>query len=65
MPAADYTGLDTFTYRASDGQATSEPATVSLYVASNTVITVFYQQWKKYLILEVLEREILVRLANP
>jgi hypothetical protein len=37
-PAADYTGPDSFTYKASDGQATSEAATAYLYVANNTVV---------------------------
>jgi len=31
-PAADYSGVDSFTYRASDGTATSDPATVSITV---------------------------------
>jgi hypothetical protein len=38
VPVSGYTGPDTFTYSANDGQASSNPATVSLYVASNTVI---------------------------
>ena len=31
-PAADYNGPDSFTFSASDGQATSAPATVSIAV---------------------------------
>jgi len=39
VPTKDYTGPDTFTYSANDGQANSATAaTVSLYVAPNTVV---------------------------
>jgi choice-of-anchor C domain-containing protein len=34
VPRAGFTGVDTFTYRASDGQLQSEPATVSISVIS-------------------------------
>jgi hypothetical protein len=43
-PAAGYTGPDAFTYRASDGQATSAPSTVSVTVTApppSTPVTVF------------------------
>lgn len=33
-PAADFTGTDSFTYTASDGHATSEPATVTIAVTA-------------------------------
>ena len=38
-PAASYTGLDSFTFVAHDGQADSAPATISITVARPTAIT--------------------------
>lgn len=37
VPATDFTGNDTFTYTASDGTTTSDPATVTITVAATTV----------------------------
>jgi large repetitive protein len=39
VPAAGFTGADSFTYRASDGTLSSEPATVSIVVFADRVST--------------------------
>jgi Ca2+-binding RTX toxin-like protein len=38
-PDTDYVGTDSFTYRASDGTLTGDPATVQLTVSAGTVVT--------------------------
>ena len=40
-PAAGYSGADSFTFVANDGQASSAPATVSITVSSSGPVTVF------------------------
>jgi Bacterial Ig domain len=40
-PEADYAGLDGFTFKISEGQADSAPATVSITVVPNGLIRVF------------------------
>jgi len=44
-PAAGYLGADRFTYRVSDGQLTSDPATVSITIASPVIPMAGLQLW--------------------